>query len=152
MKTTHRNAAQAKRRYQADPISIFRVLNRVQPFNQEELVRMETPVKLAFERIKAGTAVVEDARTVATAINVALIRSETIDPLCEQTCVVAQEAMVRTIDRYNRAGRWGFDGPALQDIPPAIDLHEQLLKLSTPLQMQQAYQESKDRMAKGMTL
>lgn len=152
MKTTHRNAAQAKRKYQADPISIFRVLNRIQPFDQAELVKLETPVKLAFERIKAGTAVVEDARTIATAINVALIRSESIDPLCEQTCVAAQEAVIRTIERYNRAGRWGFDGPALQDIPPALDLHEQLLRLSTPLEMQQAYLESKDRMAKGMTL
>ena len=38
---------------------------------------------------------------------------------------------------------------ALQDIPPALDLHEQLLELGTPLQMANAMKEALARMNSG---
>ena len=152
MKTKHRKASAAKRRWQADPSSIFRLMSRIQPFTNEELVKLETPVKLAFERVKVGTATRDDLHTLAAALNVALVRSEEIDPLCEQTCVAAQEGMIRTIERHNATGRMGFDGMALQDIPPALDLYEQILGLSTPMQMQAAMRETLARMNRGLTL
>jgi hypothetical protein len=51
--------------------------------------------------------------------------------------------------RSKRLGKWGLDAAGLQDIPPAIELHEQLLQLSTPLQMQKAMNETIQRMNAG---
>jgi hypothetical protein len=59
---------------------------------------------------------------------------------------------MRILDRQHRLGKWGLDSQALQDIPPALDLHEQLLELYTPLQMQQAMAETIRRMKAGQTL
>jgi hypothetical protein len=56
---------------------------------------------------------------------------------------------MRCWDRFNRTGRWGFDGPALLDLPSTIDLHEQLISLSTPIQMADAMKEAIRRMDTG---
>lgn len=75
-----------------------------------------------------------------------------IDPLCVETAKRAQAGLMRAYDRHTTTGRWGFDGPALQDMPDAIDLYEQMLELSTPMQMQAAMRETINRMNGGMTL
>jgi hypothetical protein len=153
MKSAHRSASRAKRsstgRWQADPSAFYRLMNKLQPFKADELAMLNVHVRLAFERIRIGNGQDEHFHTLATAINVAMIRSETIDPLCLQTCQLAQASLMRCIDRHYRLGVWGFDGLALQDIPPAIDLHEQILALSTPLQMQDAMAETLVRMQRG---
>ncbi|MGH6627615.1 MAG: hypothetical protein ACRECD_13940 [Burkholderiaceae bacterium] len=149
MKTAHRQASQAKRRWQADPSALSRVMNRLQPFSAPELVQLQTPVRVAFESLRSGRGEEDDFHTLAAVVNVALIRSEAIDPLCVETCERAQQALLRVLERRRRSGLWGFDGPALQDIPPAIELHEQLLALSTPLQMQRAMNETLRRMSAG---
>ena len=47
------------------------------------------------------------------------------------------EALRRMWERHKRIGQWGFDGPGLADVELAIELHEQLVRLSTPLELQQ---------------
>ena len=76
--------------------------------------------------------------TLPQAINTAMVRSEAVDPLCEQTAVAARDALMRCWHRHQRTGVWGFDGPALLEVEAGIDLHEQLVRLSTPLQMIEA--------------
>ncbi len=155
MNRAQRRAAQYQRGQQnrrGDPSAIYRVMNRLQPFTDDELRTLALPVRVAFESLRAGRGTEGDFHTLAAAINTALMRSESIDPLCEQTCITAQAALMRVLDRHQRTGLWGLDGLALQDIPLAIDLHEQLLQLSTPLQMQQAMQETLRRMQAGQVL
>ena len=149
MKTTHRNAAHAKRKWQADPSSIYRLMNKIQPFTTDELLRLNMPVRVSFESLRTGKGVDEDFHTLAAAINTALVRSESIDDLCVQTCQLAQDALMRCIERHHRLGVWGFDAQALQAIPDAIDLHEQILQLSTPLQMQDAMRRVMERQRQG---
>lgn len=149
MKTAHRSASRAKRTYTADPSAIYRVMNRIQLFNPVELVELQTPVRMAFESLRTGKGEETDFHTLAAAINVSLIRSESIDKLCVETCQRAQYALMSVLARSKRIGKWGLDAAGLQDIPPAIDLHEQLLELSTPLQMQQAMRETLLRMNSG---
>ena len=143
MKTKHRIASRAKRspgRYQADPSSIYRLMNKLQSLTEGELLRLNVPVRMAFESIRTGRGVDEDFHTLAAALNTALVRSETIDDLCVHTCQLAQAALMRCIERHHRLGVWGFDALALQEIPAAIELHESILELSTQGQMQEAMQ------------
>ncbi len=107
MKTKHRNASHAKRRYQADPSAIYRVFNKVQMFTRDELLRLNMPVRIAFESLRTGHGEDGDFHTLAAAINCALIRSEEIDPLCVETCKLAQDGLFRAIMRHNNTGRWG---------------------------------------------
>lgn len=152
MKTAHRKAAHAKRRYQADPAAMFRVFNRLEPFTQAEQHQLNVPVKLAYERLRTGVGCEDDFHTLAAAVNVAMIRAESIDPMAEQTAVNARDALLRCLVRHGSTGRWGFDGPALHDLPPAIDLHEQLLALPTPLEMADAMKEAIRRMDAGLAV
>lgn len=149
MKTAHRNASHAKRKWQADPMSMFRTFNKIQPFTPEEQMRLTNPVRMAYEKLRTGVATEPDFHLLAASINVTMILAEKIDPLAEQSAVAARDGMVRAWQRFQRMGVLGFDGLALQDIPVAIDLHDQLMALLTPLQVSKAVQEVADRMAAG---
>ena len=154
MNREQRRASREKRQirtraYTADASAIYRTMSRVQPFTERELLTLQTPVRVAFESMRSGSGEEADFHTLAGAVNVALIRSETIDPLCVETAQRAQASLMRILDRHRRIGRRGIDSQALQDIPPALDLYEQLLALSTPMQMQHAMQETLARMQAG---
>ena len=151
MKTKHRNAANAKRsrRWQADPSAMQRVIARTTVFTAAEVQELALPVRLAYESLRTGVGNEDDCDTLAIAVNAALVRSESIDPLCEQTCIDAQDGLMRAKARFAATGRWGFDGLAMQSIPLALDLHEQMLSLSSPAQMIEAQQEVLARMARG---
>ena len=138
MNTQHRTASQGKRRYQADPMAMFKTINRIEPFSADELLRLELPIRLSFEALRTGQGKESDFHDLAAAINTAMVRSEKVDPLCEQTAIAARDALMRCWHRHQRTGAWGFDGPALLEVEAGIDLHEQLIRLSTPLQMIEA--------------
>lgn len=149
MKSKHRAASALKRRWQADPSSIYRVMNKIQLFTPDEQARLTNPPRLAFEKLRTGVATEPDYHVLAAGINVTMILAEKIDPLAEQSAVAARDAMVRCWERFERTQRLGFDGQALQDIPVAIDLHDQLMALLTPLQVHKAVSEIQGRMDAG---
>lgn len=149
MNTQHRTASRAKRKYAADPMAIFRVFNKLQAFTPDEQHHLGVPLRMAFERLRTGSGNEADWNELAAAANITMVRSEEIDPLCVETARRAQHALLRAKDRYTRLGVMGLDGQALTDIPLMLDLHEQLVELSTPLQMQMAIRESYARMNRG---
>ena len=130
-----------KRRWTADPTSLMRVMARIQPFTPEERTRLELPIRVSFEALKTGVATPQDFHDIHAAINVAFVRAESIDPVAESAARTAQEAMIRTWERYLRVGKLGLDGPAMSEIEVGIDLHEQLVKLSTPIELVNAAKE-----------
>ena len=138
MNSLQRQQSHGKRRYHADPTAMFKVMNKLTPFNDIELLRLELPIRLAFEALRTGQGTESDFHDLAAAINTAMVRSEQVDPLCEQTAIAARDALMRCWHRHERTGVWGFDGPALLEVEAGIDLHEQLIRLSTPLQMIEA--------------
>lgn len=152
MKTSHRKASHHKRRWQADPISIYKVMNKVQPFTEDEQHRLTNPVRLAYEKLRTGAAAEPDFHVLAASMNVTMVLAEKIDPLAEQSAVAARDAMMRCWERFQRTGRLGFDGPALQDLPIAIDLHDQLMALLTPLQVTDAARIVNERIKGGQVL
>ena len=138
MNTAHRTTSHAKRKYAADPLAIYRVLNRIEPFDARELLRLELPIRMSYEAIKTGQGSESDFHDLAAAVNATLVRSEDVDPLCIVTAELARDALMRTWRRFEATGKWGFDGPALAEVEAGIALHEQLIRNSTPLQMMQA--------------
>lgn len=138
-------------KYKSDPMAMFKAINKVKPFDESERVRLNLPVRISFESMKTGKGVDEDFHTLAAAVNVALICAEKIDPAVEETAIRARDALMRTLRRWKSTGRYGFDGPALFEIAECIDLHEQLIELQTPLQMQTAMKEVIRRMDAGET-
>jgi hypothetical protein len=149
MKTKHRNASKAKRRYQADPSVIYRVMGKFQDFTTEEHRQITLPVQLAFERIKAGTGTDDDFHCLAAACNVSIICSEKISPLVEVVCLAARDALLRCKAREAKTSRWGFDGPALSEIVEMIDIYTQLTQLLKPVQLQNAMTEALRRARTG---
>ena len=149
-----RQAAQAKRKsystqQSGDPSSIYRVMNKIQLFTPSEQTRLAIPPRVCFEALRTGKGTEEDFHTLATVVNVALIIAEEINPQCVQLCQQAQAALMRVLARFTSLHKWGFDALALQEIEPALDMHEQLLQLCTPHQLQEAMRTVLVRMNNG---
>ena len=142
MRTKYRTAAKAKRKYQADPCVIYRVMGKHQDFTPAEHCQITLPVQLAFEKIKAGAGSEDDFHCLAAACNVSIVCSEKIDPLVEVACLAARDALLRCKERHTKTGRWGFDGPALSEVVEMIDVYTQLAKLLKPVQLQNAMTEA----------
>lgn len=136
----------------ADPLAVYRVMNQLQPFTPAELLQLKTPYRVAFESLKTGRGSELDFHTLAAVVNVVLVMGEKIGPECVEVAKLAQDALMHMLDRALRLKRWGVDAWALRNIPPALDLHDQLLELCTPLQMQQAMRTVLERMRAGQTL
>ncbi len=149
MKTAHRTASRAKRRWAADPSTIYRLMGRAQGFTPEEQAQLNLPTRLAFEHIRVGSGTDEDFHTLAAAVNVAMVCAERIDALVEEACIQARDALTALHARRARSGRWGFDGPGMQHVLAAIDIYEQLTKLLNAGQLQDAMAECVRRMRTG---
>ena len=152
MKKTTPHGRKLKRRQCADPASLYRVMNRLQPFTPSELLQLKTPYRMAFQSLRTGGGGELDFHTLAAVVNVVLVTGEKIGPECVEVAKLGQDALMLILDRALRLGRWGVDVVALQNIPPVLDLHDQLLELCTPLQMQQAMQTVLGRMKAAQTL
>lgn len=137
------------RKWAADPSALLRTLGKLQPFTAAELVALETPPRVSWESFKRGRATESDFHTLASAINVSMVRAEDIDPIALDMCNRALEALMRVKSRFDRIGTWGLDWMSMAHVPPALDFYDQLLELSTPLQMQLAMSETLKRMAQG---
>ena len=149
MNSAHRSASQAKRRYKADPHSIFRVLGRALPFTPDEQAQMNLPVMLALDAIAHGKGVEDDFHTLASAVNISMVCAEKIDPLVEKTCTDALDALRRMHSRQIKHGTWAFDGPGYTAIKEAADVYQQLTSLLTGGQLKAAMQECMSRMEAG---
>lgn len=124
-----------------DCAAIFKVMNRLQPFTPAELARLELPIRISYDALKNGKGTRSDYQDLADAINVAMVRAEAISPLAEAMVLKARDAMMRMLERFTRLGRWGFDGPAIDEVLCAVEFHEELLRNSTPQQMIDAMRE-----------
>ena len=131
-----------------------KVLDGLQDLNEDHAVGILVKVKAAFERLRNGNGTPMDFTRLECAFEVAAVRAESIDPLAEQTMLAGIEAMQRCDGIWQRHGRFGFTGPDLVAMKDAINLYEDILRLSKPLQMEAAVEEVARRMlnqAQGVT-
>ena len=151
MNTAHRTQSRAKR-YQADPLAMFKAFGRAAPFTEAEQAQLNLPVRVAFQSFIDRTASDADFHTLACAVNVAMVCAEKIDPLVEQTCTAARDALMRVHTRQLQCGQWGLDGPAFAELEQAICVYEQLTGLLTGGQLKDAMSEVIRRMQAGEVL
>lgn len=135
-----------------DPQAIYKLMAKVQPFTAAEQTTLTLPVRLSWQALCDGHASDEDFHNLACCANVSLLRSEQIDAIAVDLCQRAQDALMAMLARHQRTGRWGVDYLAREHIPPLLDLYDQLIEKSTPLQMHQAMQATVARMQQGQTL
>lgn len=145
MKTAHRNASRAKR-YQANPYTWLETLAANSEPDPAHAMQITNMVRTSFELLKSGHGTAKDFNRLGAALNVALIRAEAIDPLAEQTIAGGMEAM-RNCDRiWQKHGRYGFTGPDLIALADAVNLYEEILRITKPILMEQAAHEVARRM------
>jgi|GEM_PF-2166975 len=151
-----RQAAKATKakpgRGRADPFSYLRAIGGVQPFTTAEKTQLCLPVRMAYEAVRTGKGDAGDFDTLAVVVNTCLIRAEQIAPELVTRVIDAQDALMRIKERGQRTGRLGLDYQAMADLLPIIDLHEQLIDLSAPVQMRDALLEVMTRMNRGQVL
>jgi hypothetical protein len=128
-------------RWPANPLSLQRVVNRLEPFTQSELLRLELPIRLSYQAFLSGQATVSDFHDLVAAMNSTLVRSEAIGPECEAIAKQAADALRRTWDRYEHTGRLSFDTMGAHAMGHGIELHEELIRNSSPEQMVRAMRE-----------
>lgn len=145
MNSVHRAASRAKR-IPARPTAWFDAVASSRPPPDEHATLVMNRVRSAFEALKNGTTDCAQFDRLAACINVGMIRAEAIDPLCEQTMAAAIAALGRVDAIFGRHRRYGFSGLDLQAVAEAVNLYEEILRNSTPHQMEAAVNESARRM------
>ena len=134
------------RRWQADPLMWLKTMSKQVPFTPGEQASLNLPVREALQSLRDGTADDHHWNTLAAIVNVCLLRGESIAPEVVQVAKDGQAAVLDVMDRFQRTGRWGVTHENLVDLEACIDLHEQLIALSTPAQMMQAMRDTLARM------
>lgn len=139
----------ARKLRRVDHMGGLRLISELRPFDAAEQMALALPPRVAFQSVRDGKGSDSDFDTLAAVVNVAMVRCEEIGQEGVELCQEAQASLMEVKARHERTGHWGFDYRALQAIPTAIELHEQLLELSTPRQMMDAMREVVKRMNAG---
>ncbi|ABM38623.1 hypothetical protein [Polaromonas naphthalenivorans] len=139
-------------RWPANRLAHESTVHKVTPFATEETAALSNEAHLAWHHLINGTGTKAHFDTLATSLNASLILSEPIGQAAIDVAVRAQQAMVSMQARFHRVGRFGADAQALADVPPGLDLYDQLLSFANPLQLVQAVCKSWKRIAAGDVL
>ena len=108
---------------------------RFEPFTQAEVLALDTPLRNNLHALSNGTGTQRDLYDLAAAMNTTLIRGRNIDASCSDVATRGILALARAEQRFEATGRIGLDGPGMQEIGDALDLHFQIIQLSDPGQM-----------------
>jgi hypothetical protein len=146
MKTKHRKAAHAKRLRVVSLTSWAETIigNRQQDHDHAE--KVVYAVRRSLECLKSGTTDNAHFDRVGGALNIALVRSESIDELCVVVMLAGIKALERCDGIHARHDHYGFFGPDIQVVTDAVDLYAEILRKSTPLMMEAATLEADRRM------
>lgn len=125
-----------RRKYEKDPFVLARTIALTAPFNEYEQRQLNLPLRLAFDALTKGTATLEDLHSLILTANVTVVRCAN-SPM-EGIATKALDALRRASERYDRLGKVGLDGPGLSEVEQGIELHEELVRLSSPKQMREA--------------
>jgi hypothetical protein len=120
-----------------------------QPFPEAELTRILIKVQDAFMQLRKGSTDPDIFDRLAAVLNVGLVRAESIGQPAVEVFQAGQRALMECDAIFGRHRKFGFTGPGLLAMQEAVDLYEQILRLSTPLQMAKAQEECMRRVMAG---
>lgn len=132
-------------------------INRVRPYDDEPLPgffdtkdaasKSEVLVRVALQSLLDCTPPKDTEHAydlLAHALGVTVIRALQIQPLDNPMMPVLKagtDAVKRAIERFEKTGAWGLDGPGRGDLVDAVDLYATVLHASSPAQMIKATDE-----------
>lgn len=120
-----KRGANFKGKGRRDPGAWLQAIGMQQPLTQEQQDDLGLAVHLAIERLRIGSPVEGDWHTLAAAVNVSMVLCEKgVGPEYLPDIITAQDALLRVWKRYERTGRWAFDGPAYKVLTRAVEIHE----------------------------
>jgi hypothetical protein len=120
------------------------------PIVAEDQTDLHIAYRLAFEAMCNGASSEENWSVVVVSLNVALILSERgIGHEYEPYLVKALDGAFLAKIRAGRHGVWRFDGPAINDIRTAFEIHEEQIRLTTKAEVRSALQEVYNRINQG---
>ncbi len=138
MKTQHRRSSHAKRKYQANFSVLSMLIVANSPMPEDHAAEQIKITMDAFEALKSGHGTTKDYDRLARAINLCLVRAESIDTLVVYAMKAAVSAMDSCSDIHARHGRYGFTGIDLQSLEYALEYYAEIFRLSTPRQLMDA--------------
>lgn len=132
--------------------TIYRVMTGLQPFTQKERTNLSLPVRLAFNAMLDGTATEDDYHTLAIITNLCMIVAEPLGDEALDVIFDAQDACMNILARHKRTGKWGMSAKDRDDLYPILDMHDEVVALWTPIQLQSALNTVRQRIDQGLTL
>lgn len=133
----------------ADPVSWARTIAKNREMDPDTAMEIMNNIRAAYQRMREGNGDDEDFDTLAATLNVGLMRAEKIGQPVVDSIDAGLCALVSADRRKELHGRYGFNGEGVIAMNAALDLYQDMLKLSTPGQMDAALQESMRRMRAG---
>lgn len=126
-------------RYSADPSVLWRVISNVTPYDPVAFAAADNRGRVAFEKMRNGAGTTADYDELCATLNTASKRLKVLG-VTESIPVsnAAAEAMIRCRERYESWGKFGFDGPGMAAMQEALDLHSEVLAVSTEGEMMKA--------------
>ncbi len=122
----------------------------------EDRRRLQLSYRMAFERMRAGTADGDHAAKLGTVANIALVLAERTGnaDIGVQIVQAAQDALMRSAARKERlqTKRYVLDGPGLQAVSELLNLHDTQLEHHTARQFKLAIEEAARRVRAGDVL
>ncbi len=118
---------------------------------------MMVALRMRFERLQRGDGDDSDFATLSDMVNIGLVRSEVLGDARTNDAAVgvfkaAGEALLECARIRDRHEKYGFAGPGIVAMKDALETYEQILTLSTPLQMRKAAKEADARLHAGHVL
>lgn len=136
-----------RRHRPADPMSWAYAIAGQWDMDPALATKIVLNVRTAYQRMREGNGTDADFDTVGAALNVAVIRAEKIGKPLEEAISAGMGALLEA-DRGQ--GRYTFTGPGILSMNAAVELYEEILRNSTPRQMQEATQEGFRRIRAGL--
>jgi hypothetical protein len=122
------------------------------PITEEDQTDLSLAYRLSFEMMLTGDSTEEHWSTVVCSLNTALVLAErTAGTNHEEYLVRALDGAWRARERAQKTGVWRFDGPAINDIRIAFEIHEEQIQFCNRQQIRAALQEVSDRIVRGNT-
>jgi hypothetical protein len=141
-----------KKKYKKDYGAMRRVFMRLEPFTAEEITALELPVMLAYAKLKVGACSEQGFFDLYTALIAGAVRARDIHKDVVAAMEEATAHLREARKRAERHGKYLLTGVAFEPVGVAVDLHNQMIRNSTPMQMKEALQlaiiEEKERDAK----
>ena len=133
-----------------NPFAAQIVLQQNQQTKPSQATGLMLELHQCFGALKNGSDDEELFNRLGSSLNTALVLAERIDDKVVAVILEAHEAMGRCWDRFEAHGRFGFDGPGISAMVDALDVYDQIVRLTTPKQILGASAEAFRRMKKQM--